>query len=197
MKQRYFDIADMPTVKNLDRLDHLSRQRRPDGEFDLIDTLLIAAIDSISLLPTAVRFHIHDSGFYTCGQHQVMSPQRRTALWDGLAARLGADLDKVLADPALQRRGRADLSDRKQTRGERIEAICDQLDEALRDGRSVDALARVLEREGQGTAAGADGKRLVRLLAKKRIPDWTKHRYEPVRLVYHARIVAHNLHHLS
>lgn len=197
MPYRYFDIDDTPTVKNLERLDHLSWQRAIAGDFQLIDTLLIAAIESINLLPLAVRSHIDEIGFYTHGQHQTMTPMQRTALWDRLAERLGKDLDKILADPTLQRGGGANLSDRKKTRGERIEAICDQLSDALSEGRDAEALARALAREGQGTDAGHDGRELLKLLARKRIPDRNKHHAELVRLVYHARIVAHNLHHLS
>ncbi|OZA72536.1 MAG: hypothetical protein B7X77_11550 [Caulobacter sp. 39-67-4] len=137
-----------------------------------------------------ISARIHTS-FYVGSAHYNTTNAERVKLWAHLSAGLNEDLDRLAADTTL---ADIDVSKRRRTRGEAILVACERLDAARDRGGDMLPLARELERVGAGTDAGFDGRELVRLLSKKRVPDLRQHDYEIVRHIHHARIVGGMFH---
>lgn len=194
--KRYFDTGDQATDHNLARLDHLAATEWYGAASHMHDWVC-GIIGSLKLLPPAVSRHFQSGAYFIGGQHYSTDDAGRQELWRQLAAQLKNEIDAVLADPALKRDAAPDLSGRPITKGERIVAICDELQRALANGGDSDRLAAKLEYEGGGTEVASDARQLRKLFAKKRIPDSHRHQAEIHRLVYHARVVGRRLDHLE
>ncbi len=192
-----FPIRDEATKQNLDRLDHLSQQRCDDGSFQLFETYLLSAIGSLRLLPSVIGDRIRGASFLMGNAHVSMSAARRTETWSRLAMDLRGDLQALASDEAFWLDNVDRFADRPRTKGERILEICDALDETYKSGGPMDHLAKRLEIEGAGSPVSTDAKQLVRLVGRKRIPNWDAHQSEIVRLVHHTRLIAERLHHME
>lgn len=190
---RYFDLEDGPTNKVLIYLDSLSRSQ--SGTDEQMHGWISGTIRAIGLLPAPVKRHFNPLHYSIGNAHFEADSQRRDSMWRELADDLAGELDAVLADPSLAKGAGADLKSRPATLGERLTAICEKLWEAVAQGGNADSLAAQLEREGAGTEVRYDAAQLRRLLARKRVPDWSRHRSDMFRLIGHARCVAENLHH--
>lgn len=194
MPRRKFDLADTPIRANLERLDHLC-QSPPCEDAEHLDSWLCSVIQSVRQLPAAVAKHF-DLGRYCIGDtHFRMNPSHLPALWETLNQGLAAELDRVRADEALKPENAPDFGDRRPTRGERIEALCEKLFRCLRDGGPIEQFAAQLEYEGAGTEVQYDATRLRKLLRKRRMTG--EDRSAMYARVTHAQIVAGNLHHLA
>lgn len=194
--KRHFDTGDQATDDNLAHLDHLAATSWY-GDASHMHDWVSGIIGSLKLLPPAIARHFLTGAYFIGGQHYSTDDAGRQKLWTRLAAQLNAELDAVVADPSLQREAAPDLSGRPTTKGERIVAVCDELQHVLDAGGDGDRVAAKLEREGSGSEVAYDAKQIRKLLAKKRIPDLQHHRAELHRLVYHARLVGRRLNHLE
>jgi hypothetical protein len=92
--------------------------------------------------------------------------------------------------------GPPDLSDRPQTRGERIVALCKKLDDLPWSSPDFERILAVIEHEA-AFGIRADVAELRRLARKKRIKDLSEHRYWIIRHIGHIRQIAGQMHHLS
>lgn len=194
----YFSTGDQPTDHNLQRLNHLSSLDRFDGTPEHMHDWLCAAISSIKMLPRAAARHF--VGNYFLGDaHFRMSAEQRADTWRKLAEELRDHVTAAHADPALRHNGPngpLQTSSRRETRGERIIALCDKLERASWGTPEFDS---VLSGIGALAVAGiqSDVSNLRRLSARKRIPDISEHKYSIARDIAHIRLLANRLHHLD
>ncbi len=196
---RSFDTGDAATDFNLSRLSHLSEHDSFDGDAGRMHDWLVAVIQSIEMLPKAVgcRFRLHD---YQIGDlHYQLPSDRRSKLWRELVQKLKQRVDAVAADPVVRRdgpNGPPDLSDRPQTRGERIIDLCKKLDSAPWSSPDFERILAAIEQEA-AFGIRADVAELRRLVRKKRIKDLSEHTYWVIRHLSHIREIARQMHHLS
>ena len=191
MNHRNFDFADPATAHNLHRLDHLSQQSDYSLDNQMLDDFIVAIIQTHELLPQEIQRLVPIAHCYTAGAHLDTTQERRDAVWARIRADLNAGLDLVLQQ-APELKDRRDFN-RPVTKGERILGLCAEFDQ----NANQLAIARRLEFEGAGTEVAFDAKELQRLLARKRVPNWTEHEAKITRLIYHIELLAARLHHLS
>lgn len=187
--ERRFSVGDRAVEHNLERLDHLSLQDYPMDE-QLLDSLVIAVIESYELLPEPYKRVLRLSSCYTHGCHWDTTQTRRDAIWLRIRGELNAGLDAVKVQQEVL--AAAD-SDRPQTKGERILTLVAK----FRERGSDLLIARQLMSEGAGSDVAADARHLVNLLGRKRIPNADAHYSEISRLLHHIEVIAHRLHHLK
>ena len=194
----HFSTGDHATDHNLQRLSHLASRDRFDDDPEQMHQWLLAVIGSVEALPAVAR--VHFKGHYFLGDsHFRLSGERRIAEWRKLVEELNDHVTAAHADVSLRAdgvNGRPDLSDRRETLGERIIALCEKLEQASWGTAEFD---RIL---GQISAIAvrdvrSDIAELKRLSSRKRIPDVSEHRYWIVRHISHMRLVADQLHHLA
>jgi hypothetical protein len=194
----YFCTGDHPTDHNLSRLDHLASLDRFDGDAEQMHGWLVAVIQSIRALPRVASTHF--TGYYFLGDaHFKMSAERRIATWQKLVAELRDHVDAAHADPALRSdnpHGAPDVSDRHESLGERLIALCDRLDRASWGTSEFDNILAEIGADAVGDIR-ADVRELKKLSARKRVPDLGEHRYWIVRHIGHIRMIADRLHHLG
>lgn len=194
----YFSTGDHPTDHNLNRLDHLASVDRFDGDPEQMHGWLVAVIQSIRALPRVAATHF--TGYYSLGNaHFEMSAERRAATWRKLAEELREHVNAAHADPALRSDnplGAPDVSDRQQSRGERLTALCDKLDRASWGTREFDGILAQINSDAIGDIR-SDVAQLKRLSARRRISDLDEHRYWITRHIAHIRLIADQLHHLE
>lgn len=194
----YFSTGDNATDHNLWRLSRLASLDRFDGDADHMHMWLIAAISSIKMLPKIAARHF--TGYYFLGDsHFRMSPEHRATTWQQLVEELREHVHAAHMDSTLKRDGLAgppSVSDRPETRGERILVLCEQLDKA---SWGTSEFERILSQLG-AIAVGeirADVAELKRLSGRKRISDLADHQYWITRCIQHIRITASSLHYLE
>lgn len=194
----YFSTGDHPTDHNLNRLDHLASLDRFDGEAEQMHGWLVAVIQSIRALPRVAA--IHFTGYYFLGNaHFEMSAERRAVTWRKLAEELREHVNAAHADPALRLDnplGAPDVSDRRESRGERLISLCDKLDRASWGTPEFDRILAQISNDAIG-GIRSDVVRLKKLSTLKRISDLGEHRYLIARHIGHIRLVADQLHHLE
>lgn len=184
---------DSATEQNLRLLESLAEQDGTPGEFEMIHSMAVTAIETMKMLPQGVGRHFDQGAFLIGGAHDRVSKQRRIEIWQRLATKLATGLDAVSADDGL--RGDAPgPDDRPQTSGERIEELCRELSVALSDGRDMNSILVKLETEASGTPASSDAREMRRLLNMKRIPDLSRWRSDFHYAIGHAEAVARQLH---
>jgi hypothetical protein len=195
-QQRIFDTGDSPTDQNLNRLDHLALH--PFGDTaDQMHDWLSAVIQSIALLPSAAASHFNVAYYQIADQHYRASTTERAELLKRLAARLDRQVASAFADPALSPRSSGsptDLSDRRQTRGERILAACKELEKAGAGTTEFEHIMRKIEQEGNSEIRSDIS--ALRRLSKKGGAD-TQDRYWIARHIARIRAVAGQIHHLG
>lgn len=187
MEYHEFKFADEATAANLRFLAHCSEQE-PYGDHRALDSFLVGIIQTHEMLPEALRRMVPIGACFTHGTHWDMSPERQRELWGRITADLRKGIERVEAEDSKV--DTTALSDRKETKGERILALIKQLKECGDD----EGIARRLAFEGAGSDVAWDAKQLQRLFAKKRIPNVDQHRAEINRLIDHIERVAHRLH---
>lgn len=194
---RHISTGDAATDHNLQRLDHLASLDRYDPEPNWMQDWLVAVIYSLEALPQAVRENFH--GFYYLGDsHYKMTAARRAARWKELVEGLKQDVEAAYNDPSLRLTSNAeppDLSDRRQTKGERILALCDRADKVSWGTAEFDGILSLIGGEAVD-GIGGDVTELKRLIKRKRIPDLNQHRYWIHHHLMHIRSIASRLHHL-
>lgn len=194
MVDRRFDTGDPVTDFNLRRLEHLSRNDAHGGEIRLFEIHIHATIDSIEMLPAAVKRHFRVNPYV--GDYSRPSDAWRLKTWTGIAKGLDEGLTGVVDDTILRKGGGADLSDRPPSRGEQITAICKKLEAIYDRGGSWDAVVAELERASSGTNVRSEVEAMKRLIAKKRIPDIGAWRSDMIGYIWRASSGAQHLHHL-
>lgn len=194
----HFCTGDRPTDHNLQRLSHLASLDRFDADAEQMHQWLSAVIDSVGALPKAAA--VHFTGFYFLGNsHFEMSAEHRRETWRTLVQELRSHVAAAHADDHLKQDGPygpPNLSDRRQTRGERIIALCDKLERNAWGTPEFEAILARLEAIAVGETR-SDVSELKRLSGRKRIPDVDEHHYWIVRHIAHIRLVANQLHHLG
>jgi hypothetical protein len=193
MQDRFFSTLDEVTNANLATLDHLSKGEARGGEVALFKVHILANIGAYEMLPAAVRRHFNIQPYV--GDYYALSDAWHAQSWTSIAAGLDAGLAAVAADPALQKEGGADLSDRPQSVGERIIAVCDQLEAVFDRGGSWETPLAQLSFAASSTPAQGDSDKLRKLMEKKRIPDYGAWRGEVIGAIWHARSIGHHQHH--
>jgi len=116
-----------------------------------------------------------------------------------LVAELRDHVDAAHADPSLRSdspNGAPDMSDRRESRGERLIALCDKLDGASWGTSEFDSILAQIGSDAVGDIR-SDVAQLKKLSARKRIPDLSEHRYWVARHIGHIRMIAEQLHHLD
>ncbi len=194
----FFSTGDQPTDHNLQRLSHLASIDRFDDDPEIMHSWLCAVIQSIKALPSVAA--IHFTGYYYLGDtHFCMTAKQRIEKWRQLAEELRSHVALAHADPSLKRDdgGPAKgVSERNETRGERILALCDKLSQASSGTPEFDRLLSEIAALGDSTIR-LDVTDLRRLASRKRIANIGGHNYWIARNISHIRIVAGRLHHLS
>ncbi|MGL4396273.1 MAG: hypothetical protein ACRCYS_11020 [Beijerinckiaceae bacterium] len=193
----HFSTGDPPTDHNLQRLSHLaSHERFDDGPVRMNDWLC-AVIQSIELLPKAARHHFKGD-YYLGDTHFRMSVDRRTSVWRQLAEELQKNVEAAHVDTSLRKTSDQcpDVSDRRQSRGERIIELCERLDVACCGTQEFSAILNMIGALAVGDI-GPDVRELKRLSSLKRIGDMSSHQYWVARHIAHIRLVAARLHHLA
>lgn len=194
MMTRNLPRFDLATETNLRSLERIAEQHGGDGTFEEIDALIISTIRLIERLPDKLQGEFSLHSFYVSGSHERGPGERRCALWRRLAEGLNRSLDTVAA--GAHSGDALDLGIRSKTRGEIIDDICTQLNDALSRRGDLGPLVDRLVKESAGTPASRDARELRRHLDMKRIPDLERWRSELYFLVGHAAEVAGGLHHL-
>lgn len=159
---RYWQTSDGPTNANLDHLENLARPWRGitvDHFMDRIRSL----IGIEKMLPQAVRRHFNLPPLYLGNAPHHWSSERLVEKTQELCDALEAGLASAHVDPALQRAGNADLSDRPATRGEEI---AEALDAYRRNGGSAEL--STLRQACYGTRLTSHIEKLDRWLNRKR-----------------------------
>lgn len=103
------------------------------------------------------------------------------------------------ADPTLTSDnplGAPDVSDRRQSRGERLIALCDKLCRVSWGTPEFGRILAQISNDAMGDIR-SDVVQLKRLSARKRISDLGEHRYWIARHIAHIRLIADQLHHLE
>lgn len=194
----YFATGDDATDHNLRRLDHLASLDRFDGDAEQMHGWLIAAMDSTTALPKVVARHF--TSYYFLGDaHFRASSEHRADIWRRLVAELRTQVDSAFADPDLKRdgpNGRPSVADRRRTLGERIIALCDELETASWGSSAFTAILARIDAIAVVDVRG-DISELRRLTVRKRIADVRDHEYWIYRHIQHMRLVAAQLHHLT
>ena len=194
----HFSTGDRATDHNLQRLSHLASRDRFDDNPEQMHPWLIAVIDTIEALPAVVRSHF--SGNYFLGDsHFRMSATHREADWRKLVEELNSDVAAAHADPSLRKIGPGsgpDLSDRRETLGERIIALSEKLEQTSWGTAEFDRILGQISAIAVGDVQ-SDVAELKRLSNRKRIPDLSEHRYWILKHISHMRLVADQLHHLA
>jgi hypothetical protein len=191
---RRFDTGDPVTDYNLRRLEHLSKNDARGGEVGLFEIHIHATIDSLEMLPAAVRRHFHINPYV--GDYARPSDEWRQRTWVQLAEGIDEALTAVIDDTTLQKAASGEFADRPPSRGEQIIAICGKLEAIYDRGGSWDAAIAELDRASSGTQVHAEVEGMKRLVAKKRIPDVGAWRSEMIGLIWRAHRAAQHLHHL-
>lgn len=159
----------------------------------MIHSMVVAAIETMKMLPDEVGRHFDRGAFLIGGAHDRVSNQRRIEIWLRLATKLANGLDAVSADDGL--RAAAPGADaRPQTSGERIDELCRELGAALSAGRDLNGILVKIEAEASGTPVSSDVREMRRLLNMKRIPDVSRWRSDFHYAIGHAEAVARQLH---
>lgn len=194
----YFDTGDHPTDHNLNRLNHFASFDRFDGDAEQMHGWLTGVMESIRALPKAAAAHF--TGYYFLGDsHFRMQADRRAEAWRKLVEELRGHVAAAHADPALKRNGpngHPNVSDRRETRGEKIIALCEQLEKESWGTQEFDGILARIDSIAVG-GVRSDVAALKKLSARKRIPDVSEHRYWIVRHISHMRLVADQFHHLE
>lgn len=159
---------------------------------------LCAVIQSIEALPKVAAAHF--TGYYHLGDaHFHMDKERRTSKWRKLIEELHTHVCAARTDPSLQGDGlgaAAHLSERRETRGERIITLCDQLSRLSWGTSEFDRLLSRLSALGEHSIR-SDISELKRLSSRKQIANFEDHNYLVARCISHMRHAADRLHHLS
>jgi hypothetical protein len=184
---------DSATEQNLRRLESLAQQNGHPGEFETIHSMVVAAIETMKMLPEDVGRHFDQGAFMIGATHDRVSSQRRIEIWQRLATKLTAGLDAVSADDELRTNAPSPEA-RPQTTGERIEELCRELSAALSAGQDLNTIVVKIEAEASGTAVSSDAREMRRLLNMKRIPDLSRWRSDFHFAIGHAERVAWQLH---
>ncbi len=194
MADRRFDTGDPVTDFNLRRLEHLSKNDARGGEVGLFEIHIHATINSLEVLPAAVKRHFRVNPYV--GDYYRASDAWRQKTWAEIAKGTDEALTAVMDDAALQKGGGADLSDRPPSRGEQNSAICKKLEAIYDCGGSWDAAVAELERASSGTNVRSEVEAMKRLIAKKRIPAVGAWRSDLIGRIWRAHSAAQHLHHL-
>lgn len=194
----YFSTGDHPTDHNLQRLYHLASLERFDDDPERMNDWLNAVILSIRALPKAAAKHFTGS-YYLGDSHFHMSAARRAASWRRLVDELRDHVTAANVDPELRcdgPNGPADLSDRRETLGERITELCQKLQRASWGTQEFDAVLGTIDSLAIGDVR-SDVAELKKLSSRKRIMDMSDHQYWIARHIAHIRLVASRFHHLA
>lgn len=194
MAGRRFDTGDLVTDFNLSRLEHLAGNDAHGGDVGLFEIHIHATIDSLEMLPAAVRRHFRVNPYV--GDYFRPNDEWRLKRWVEISKGLDDALTEVANDPDLQKGGAADLSDRPPSRGEQIAEICKKLEAIYERGGSWEAAVAELERASSGTNVRSEVEAMKRLIAKKRIPDVGAWRSDMIGYIWRSKSAAQHLHHL-
>jgi len=104
---RAFAISDSVVLDQIQELERLCEQDGGSGEFQRIDTLILAAIGTIKALPIGISAKIYTS-FYVGNAHVDGPSSERLNLWNRLRSGLARDLDRLAADTTLSQVNLAD-----------------------------------------------------------------------------------------
>jgi len=116
---RYWDTGDEATNSNLAQLERAG-ESWPGLTVDDFMNKILSVIDVRKVLPAAVLRHFNFPSLLIGNTASSWSKQRLADETAKLCGAINEGLDRVAADPTLQRGGGADLSDRPQTVGERV-----------------------------------------------------------------------------
>lgn len=158
----------------------------------------MSVIQSIGMLPSAAARHFELMKFKIGDAHHRDGSERRAERWHGLVADLHAMVDAAETDPRLSREagfGPIDASDRPTTAGERITALCRQLQALSPEDREFAVILSKIDMDAHSGIKG-DVAELRRLVGMKRIPDYARHRQSIAYRVAHMVEIAGQMHHL-
>ncbi len=193
----YFDTGDAVTDFNLSRLEHFASLNRLDGTSEHVHDWMLGVMQSIDSLPPSYGAKFNRYEFTIGSVHYDATDARRAEIWRRMAGKLRAMVNAAAADPTLRKDalGGAPVSGRRESRGERIERLCEELEGKGLSARG-EAILQTLERERNSTIR-SDVHKLRELAEPNRQGDRSQDRYWFLRHVHHMREVASQMHHLD
>ena len=181
-----FKTGDDTTDFNLQRLEGLSDPRHLHDDVGVMQNWLEAVISSLEMLPDNVRQKIRVNP-YLGDSHYRMSVERRRARWSKLLEDLSEGLSQVAGEPTIS----TVASDRPQSLGEAITALCDELLEEGHGSEHFNTLVYRLNHLATNQAR-TDAREIVRLSKLKHVDNGELHR-----VVHHLKLVASQMHGIS